>query len=264
MGKIIGITGSSGTIGKILSKKLIDMGFKLSLFEGDIRNKNNIMKWVNFKNFDVIFHLAAIVPVDEVKKDPFEAYNVNVGGTINLLDCLKKLQIYPWIFYASTSHVYKPKDSPIKEEDDIQPLNIYGETKYFAERICESFSASYKCKICIGRIFSFYHKTQKPPFLYPTIMERLKKEDPKKPFFLRGANNIRDFLNAEEVVSKIIKLMQFNYSGIVNIGSGKGTTIKNFVGKQTGIKLNLITDEESNFSTLVADITSLKIIIGDN
>ena len=262
MGKIIGITGSSGTIGKILYKKLIDMGFKLSLFEGDIRNKNDIMKWVNFNKLDIIFHLAAIVPVDEVKKDPFEAYNVNVGGTINLLDSLKKLQIYPWIFYASTSHVYKPKDSPIKEEDDVQPLNIYGETKYFAERICESFSESYKCKICIGRIFSFYHKTQKPPFLYPTIIERLRKEDPKKPFFIRGANNIRDFLNAEDVVLIMIKLMEKGYSGTINIGSGKGITIETFVKKYIDQSLNIYTNNKEEKSILIADITKLKNIIG--
>jgi len=263
MGKMIGITGGSGTICKILSENLINIGFKPNLFNGDIRKNEDIVKWMKFKKFDIIFHLAAIVPINEVNKNKFEAYSVNVDGTINLLSCIRKLKINPWIFYASTSHVYKIKDIPIKEDDEIQPLNIYGETKYLAERICESFVKSYGCKICIGRIFSFYHDTQLPPFLYPTIKRRLIIEDLSKSFFLRGAHNIRDIMNAEDVVDKIIKLMQLNYSGIINIGSGKGTTIEDFVRKQTNIDINIVTDEESNISTLIADITLLKNIIGD-
>jgi len=259
---MIGITGGSGVIGRILFEKLIDMGFKPSLFNGDIRNKDDIINWMNFKNFDIIFHLAAIVPVDDVKKNPYEAYNVNVGGTINLLACIKKLGINPWIFYASTSHVYKTKYNPIKEEDDIQPLNIYGETKYFAERICKSFSESYNCKICIGRIFSFYHRSQKPAFLYPTIMERLKKEDSKKSFFLKGANNIRDFLNAEDVVTIMIKLMEKKFNDTINIGSGKGITIEEFVRKQTDKKLNIISNGKNATTMLVADISKLKNVLG--
>ena len=124
MGKIIGITGGDGIIGRILFEKLVNIGIKPNLFNGDIREKEDIFKWMKFRKFDAIFHLAAIVPINEVEKDPFEAYNVNVGGTINLLDCLKELKMYPWVFYASTSHVYKTKNNPIKEEDDIQPLNI--------------------------------------------------------------------------------------------------------------------------------------------
>lgn len=264
MGKMIGITGGSGVIGRILSKKLTNIGFKPNLFNGDIRKNEDIIKWMKFKKFDIIFHLAAIVPVNEVKKDPFKAYNANVGGTINLLSSIGKLKIRPWIFYASTSHVYKIKDTHIKEEDETEPLNAYGETKYFAERICESFVRSYGCKICIGRIFSFYHDTQLPPFLYPTIKRRLSIEDLSKPLFLRGAHNIRDIMNAEDVVDKIIKLMQLNYSGIINIGSGKGITIEGFVRKQTNINLNIVTDEDSNISSLIADITLLKKIMGDD
>jgi len=263
MGKIIGITGCSGVIGSILVEKLRALGYKTDCFNGDIRERHDAIAWLERKKIDVIFHLAAIVPVDKVEKDPFNAYIVNVGGTLNLLSAVRLSKIQPWIFYASTSHVYKAKDVSINEEDEIKPLNVYGETKYFGERICESFVKSYGYNICIGRIFSFYHKTQSPPFLYPSIIRRLKMEDLTKPFFLHGAKSVRDIMNADEVVDKIIKLMQVNCRGIVNIGSGKGTTIENFVRKQTNIKLNIIMDEESNISTLVADITLLKKLIGN-
>jgi len=247
----IGITGATGTLGKILVKKLKNMKIYSSCFNEDICLKKNIKKWISENNFDAIIHFAAIVPTIEVKENPKKAYQVNVEGTKNLISEIKNSKQTPWLFYASTSHVYKSKNKPIKESDEIRPISIYGETKYKAEKIAmETYE-----NLCIGRIFSFYHKTQKKTFLYPTIIERLKNEDLDKPFELYGANSERDFLDAEIVVDIIIKLMKKQVKGIYNIGSGKVTIIKDFVQNLTDKELNIKEIGTSDY--LVADISKL-------
>lgn len=256
----IGITGSTGVIGKILLKK-IDKKHDIDCFKGDISKREEVYKWLKNKKPKVIFHLAAIVPVDQVKKDPFKAYLVNVGGTLNLLSCLKEKKIKPWIFYSSSSHVYKSSNKPLSENSKIEPINVYGETKYFAERVCDGFVESYGYKICIARIFSFYHDTQKPPFLYPNIMKRLKSEDLNKPFFLKGAKSIRDITNAEEIVDKILGLMKLRYSGVTNIGSGKKITVEKFVQALAPQKIKITYDPKEKTSTLLADTTKLTRIL---
>lgn len=257
----IGIVGSSGVLGQILVGKLLNSGHKdISCFEGDICSKSDIDDWLSKHSFGVIFHLAAIIFVDEIENDALSAYDVNVGGTINLLSAIKKHKQSPWFFYASTCHVYKSKDGFISENDLTDPISLYGTTKLMGEKVCLDTVKNKDCSIdvCVGRIFSIYHSTQTRKSLYPNILNRLKEENLDEPFFLPGANCQRDMSNAEDVVDSIIMLMNKRVNGIINIGSGKPTKIRDFVQKFTDKKLQIVTDQKKD--TLVADITKLRKI----
>ena len=84
-----GITGHTGSLGRILIKSNKDIRY--SLFKGDIRKKKDIDKWFLNNRFDAIIHLAAIVPIKEVNKDRVKAREINYLGTKNVVDaCLKK------------------------------------------------------------------------------------------------------------------------------------------------------------------------------
>jgi nucleoside-diphosphate-sugar epimerase len=258
---VVGITGSTGTIGSILKQRLLLNNLEINEFNGDIRNKEDIQNWYK-SDFDAIFHLAALVPIKKVNENPLDAYSINVGGTINLLEVITIHENKPWIFYAGSAHVYKSKKSPIKEDDTIEPITLYGETKWMAEKICIETAKSFQLSLCAGRIFSFYHKSQKKPFLYPAIVERLKSEDLNKPFVLSGADSIRDFLNAESVVEVLLKLYKKRSRGIVNIASGKGIKIKDFVQSISAKRLN-IEQTGDKFDYLVADTNRLISILGE-
>ncbi len=255
---MIGITGATGILGKILCEKLKNEKMETSSFKGDICKKEDLIKWISKNKFEAIIHLAAIVPTIEVKSDPLRAYEVNVSGTINLLSALKQNDQSPWVFYASSSHVYKSKDSPIKETDTVDPVSLYGMTKYIGEKICVDSAPKNNFSICCGRIFSFFHNSQKAPFLYPNILKRLQTEDITKSFFLYGADSERDFLNAEEVVDIIIGLMNKKVKGIYNIASGRSTKIRDFVQNLTDKKLKIETNNEIP-NKLVADISKLEL-----
>ena len=254
---MVGITGARGTLGKIIIQKLEEKKVSYSCFDGDICSNEDLKKWINEEKFEAIIHFAAIVPTNQVKENPQKAYQVNVEGTKNLINEIKNSNQIPWVFYASTSHVYNFSKFPIKETGEIKPSSEYGKTKYLAE---EAVTKIYD-NLCIGRIFSFYHKTQKSPFLYPNLISRIKNEDLEKPFELFGASSIRDFSDAEVVVDIIIKLMNKKVKGIYNIGSGEGTSIRDFSQKLTDKKLNIKELGESN--CLIADITKLKNILKD-
>jgi UDP-glucose 4-epimerase/GDP-4-dehydro-6-deoxy-D-mannose reductase len=195
-----------------------------------------------------------MVPVVDVQKDPAAAMAVNAGGTRALLDAIAASGQRPWIFYASTCHVYAPKPAPLAEDDPIAPISLYGETKLAGEQACAPFADA--LPICIGRIFSYWHETQKAPFLYPSLRARLSREDLSQPFALRGADSQRDFLNAEEVCALIVALMARRSTGTFNIASGKPTSIRDFVQAMAPRPLDI--RAEGGGEILVADTTRLQ------
>ena len=95
---------------------------------------------------------------------------------------------------------------------------------------------------------------QKKPFLYPSIREKTKISKKKK-IILKNGLSIRDFLNAEDVVEIIYKVYIKKLSGIYNIGSGKGITIKSFIEKHFNLKN--ITVQNENINSLVSNNTKL-------
>ena len=253
--KKIGITGGSGLLGKLLTKELKKKNIDYSLFKKDIINKNHIKNWL-FRNNDIeyIFHFAAYTSVERSKINKKKALNTNVLGTKNLLEVLNLKKKKRLLFFPSTSHVYKYSSKPIKENFNLKPTSFYGKTKLLAEKkIIEN-----KCKyfdFFIARIFSIFHENQKKPFLYPSIKKKLKKIKSDK-VYVKGANNIRDFSNAEKIVKIILKVFEKKLTGIYNIGSGKGISIKDFINKKIDEKKIIIDYKKPN--TLIADIRKLK------
>lgn len=259
---MIGITGASGVLGKILCEKLKNLDIQYSAFKDDIRDYIALDGWVRNNDVTYIIHLASKVAVKEVEENIDLAYEINVSGTINVIKVLKNNPKTIDLFYASSSHVYKSSSNSIKETDELEPINSYGLTKYISELLLLDFKKkNLDINICIGRIFSFYHFSQKPPFLYPNLMERFKNEDLKKPFKLYGANSTRDFSNAEEVCDLIIQLVKRKYDGVVNIASGKSSKIIDFVKSIAPCELDYELMDNENITHLNADVSLLKKIL---
>jgi len=262
---MIGVTGSKGVIGKLVCVELTKRNLQFSTYEDDIRNDFEFYNWLVVNNITSIIHLASKVAIKDVNENPALAYDVNVNGTIQIINAIQKINRSIRFFYASSSHVYKSSSSPIREDFEIAPLNTYGLTKYISEQLLQDYSKNNKnLKLCVGRIFSFYHDSQIEPYLYPTLKKRLSNEDLNKPFKLLGAHSVRDFLNAERVSEIVIILTLSNFEGIVNIGSGEGVMIKDFVSSLTDRKLNYDIDINDAVNYLVADTSKLKNILNND
>ncbi len=213
--KLIGLTGSNGVLGKEILKSF--KNFKILKYNDDIRDKKKLYNWLLKNNFDGIIHLAAVVATSDVLKNKKKAKDVNYYSTKNLVDFIIKLKKKnTWIFFASTSHVYRFSKKKLKENIKCNPQSYYGYTKYLAER----YLLKKKLNVCIGRIFSYSSKNQKKSFFIPSIIEKLKfsKNNVIK---VENVNHYRDFLTTKEIVDAIKILFKNKSTGIYNICSSK-------------------------------------------
>ena len=236
-----GITGHTGNLGSALIKA--NKNIKFFKFNGDIKNKNLVKKWINSNNFEYIIHLAAIVPTKEVVKKYKLAKKVNFVGTKNIIDSLiqskKKIS---WFFFASTSHVYAYSKNKIKETNKIKPISKYGKTKLFAENYIINKLTKNRINFCIGRIFSIYDN---------------KNND----FLISNLNHFRDFVTTKYISKVIVFLMKKKINGLINIGSGKKTHLKKIaIEMASKYKKKIEITDNINPTTMVSDISKLKRI----
>ena len=216
-----GITGHRGALGQEFIKYNKKINF--IKFQGDLTKKKQVEKWVQKNSFDVFVHFAAIVPTKFVEKFYLKSKKVNVLGTKYLIDALSKFQKkkLKWFFFASSSHVYKFQNKKIKETDKILPVTKYGKTKFEAEKMLLKRTEN----ICIGRIFSFTHKTHSADYLIPSLYNKIFLSKKKKLIF-ENLNHYRDFLDTSDICRAITKLMIKKKIGIYNVCSGKKTNLK--------------------------------------
>lgn len=259
MPKSILLTGSTGVLGSHVLNCLEAEGHSVTRFKGNLLDQANILDQLEERTFDLVAHFAAMVPVKDVEAAPAQAYAVNVSGTINLLNALLDRKASSHFFYASSSHVYTPKDTPILESDPVGASSLYGRTKLHAEQIAGDICQSAGLRFTAARIFSFYDERQSPPFLYPSIKARLASEDLTQPFELFGAQSTRDICSAQEIGQKCAHLIQKEAQGIFNIGTGSGTQIQDFVQDLSPVELNIIAKGEPNH--LIADISKYNTLI---
>jgi UDP-glucose 4-epimerase len=181
---------------------------KLEFSNLDITNTKALNKRVREYNPDVIFHLAAIAPLPDCQSDPYLAYSVNVGGTINVLEAARYSNVKRIVF-ASTGALYENIDVPHKEDatNNIRSSNCpdltYPTTKFHAEHICNNYFKNYGMDIVSLRLFNVYgvlqSNTRKHPALMGYITKCLLEND--IPTFYNSTGSKRDYINVKDVVS---------------------------------------------------------------
>tara|TARA_B100000700_G_C14998435_1_gene835100 strand:- start:140 stop:973 length:834 start_codon:yes stop_codon:yes gene_type:complete len=214
------LTGDTGSLGKVIKNKNKNKNknFKFSFYKHDIRNRKKVFEWIEKNNPDLLIHLAAIVPIKKVEKNRKYALEVNYYGTKNIVDAILKSNI-KWFFFASTSHVYSSNWKKISEKTATKPASFYGSTKLKAEKYITNKLETSGIKYCIGRIFSTANIQQKKNFLVPDLIYKIKNS--KKKIILDNLNHYRDFISMEKINKIIFALFKNNFSGVINIGSGK-------------------------------------------
>ena len=248
----IGITGHNGSLGKIIKKNKSKNNY--FYYMHDIRNKKKLFEWCNNNNLNAIFHLAAIVPIKSVNKNRKKAYDVNFVGTKNLVDIAKKINV-KWFFFASTSHVYKSTKKKIKENFIKIPISYYGKTKLLAEEYIVRNLKNY----CIGRIFSTSNKNQKENYLIPDLKRKIKFS--KNTLILKNLNHYRDFISMKDISKIIHLLLNKNFKGIINIGSGKKIYLKDIakiISKK--YKKEVLFKENKKITYLISNNSKLRKI----
>src|ERR1700677_2914580 len=189
----IGLTGSTGVLGKALLSYWA--GPEFVCFNSDISKNENFKNWFeSCGDLDGLIHLAALVPVDQVKAEPLRAFEVNVSGTCHVLEAVRKsTKKKPWIFYCSSSHIYETSSEPLRETSAINPVSLYGLTKAQGDKWCETYRKLYGLEISVGRVFSYSSPDQPKTYFLPSMIEKIKSAPKGATLEVRGLHGTRDF-----------------------------------------------------------------------
>ncbi len=206
---------------KKLNWRLNDIASKLTIFESDLTNPS-LSKVINRIKPDVIFHLAAYGTLPH-QVDVNQMININIRGTLNLINAVKKHKFKLFINSGSSSE-YGVKPQPMQESDLSLPINDYGITKSAATMFCVKTAQTEKLPIITFRLFSPYGYFEEKNRLIPSaILSILNRKAVK----LTSSDSVRDFIFIDDVINAYMKAIEIESAPgeIFNIGSGKETTI---------------------------------------
>src|ERR1700691_2010498 len=166
------ITGAAGFIGGFLAKHCIDAGCSVlglglseptdrwnggSFERCDVRDTAHLSRVVSTFQPDRIFHLAAQSYPTVSLEQPRETIDINVGGTVNLFESVRKLPAFPIVIVACSSAEYGPvaaEDLPVREDHPLRPLHPYGVSKVAQDLLAAQYFANYKIPCVRIRIFN--------------------------------------------------------------------------------------------------------------
>ena len=242
------------------------------IFEGDIRD-NEFLKEVFSNKIDSIIHLAAMAGVRPSIEAPSLYYDVNITGTVNLLERCRENNIKQFVF-ASSSSVYGNNEKvPFAESDRVDnPISPYAATKKSGELLCHTYHHLFDMNIACLRFFTVYGPRQRPD-LAINKFTTLILEHKEIPFYGDGTTS-RDYTFVDDIVSGIVSSINYVNTNdtvfeIFNLGGDKTVsliemveTIEDILGKKA--KLNKLPMQPGDVNRTCADITHSKEIIGYN
>lgn len=192
--------------------------------EGDIRDESLVESLVGETEF--IYHQAGRAGVRDSVAEPRVYDEVNVEGTLNLLDAARANDVRR-IIYASSSSVYgKPEYLPYDEQHPTTPVSPYGASKLAAERYGCSYAEVYDLPFVALRYFTVYGPRMRPNMAITNFVSRCMNGEP--PIIYGDGTQTRDFTYIDDVVSANLALLETNAADgeAVNVGSTDNIEIR--------------------------------------
>lgn len=235
-----------------------------SFFNVDILNRDQIFKIIGAIKPDIIIHLAAVHFIPYCNEHPFESSNINIRGTIHILEAAGKFGIKK-IFFASTAAVYPIYDHAVSETHETGPMDIYGLSKLTGEHLCSEFYLKTKVPTVICRFFNAFGPNETNPHLIPEIQKQI----------LGGNRNIklgnlmpkRDFIHTFDMASAVETLLNNTGNGLHTYNLGRGIeysvtevveAFSRAIGEEIKIEVDQSRVRKVERMHLLADVSKLK------
>jgi len=295
-GRIL-ITGAAGFIGSSLADNLLESGFEVMgidnfdpfyarqvketnikaaradklyhFHEGDIRDADFIGSCLSGFKPGIVVHLAAKAGVRPSLLDPGAYFDVNVTGTLNILEMMRKTRIKKLIF-ASSSSVYGNNDKvPFSEGDNVDyPVSPYAASKKAGELLCYTFHHLYKLDIFCLRFFTVYGPRQRPDLAINKFTRALLNNEAIS--FYGDGSTSRDYTHIDDILSGIRKaIVKVNGFDIFNLGESNTVSLSRLVlilEKFTGGKalLKRLPLQAGDVKQTYADISKARMLLDYN
>lgn len=247
--KRVVVTGGLGFIGSHLVKKLSEdnlvividdqstgttdniKDFNLSKIDTTLGDITSINLEEIFDGCDYVFHQAAVTSVPKSVDNPLNSNEVNITGTLRVLEAAKNVNVKKVVFASSSAIYGDAKSLPLSEDNPINPLSPYAVTKATGELYCNVFSEIYGLPTISLRYFNVFGPRQDPNSQYaaviPIFINKMLKNE--SPVIYGDGEQSRDFVSVKHVVDANILAAESKQTGAFNIGLGKSTTINQLV-----------------------------------
>jgi UDP-glucose 4-epimerase len=246
-GRRVLLTGGAGFVGSNLARRLVAEGAQLTIlddfFTGNLSNLQDIDEQYDLMTgsvvdrelveslvarSEIVFHLAARNIIASTK-NPYEDFQTNIGGTLNILLAARQHQVERIVYTSSVSVYGNPRYLPINEDDRISLLTPYAVSKYGGEGYCQAFYESYGVPVVVVRYSNVFGPGQDPQNPYCGVvakfMEKVRNGCP--PEIHGDGQQTRDFTYVEDVVeATLLAALSAKAEGeVFNVGSGIETNV---------------------------------------
>ena len=287
------ITGGTGFLGSHITKRIIDevesvtiattsirqqttlksLGVdinKINLVKGDIRDFDFIRLLFNEYEFDTVFHLGALSEVKKCQPDPKLAFDVNVGGTVNVLEACRMYGKVKAVVVSSSDKAYGSGEVPYVEGQSLNGVGTYEVSKSATDLIARSFYSNYNVPVVVTRCSNLYGGGDMN--FTRVIPNNIKKIlNGEQPMIWKGSEeSTREFLYVEDAVDayvSLVKNIEKTKGEAYNIGSGEILSIEQLLNTllktmDSNLKINYVEKDFPEISHQYLDSSKIKNHIG--
>jgi UDP-glucose 4-epimerase len=239
------VTGGAGFLGAALANRLIHDGHQVRVIDdlsagdpqrldeealftrGDVADRPKL--WTLLQDVDCVYHLAARVQVSESILYPREYNEVNVGGTVSLMEAMRDADVRRVVFTSSGAVYGEQAEQPVREDQPPNPQSPYAVSKLAAEYYVRTIGALWGIETVILRIFNAYGPGQSLPPSHPPVVPRFLHQALRggSLVIFGGGGQTRDFVYVDDVVEALVSAATAVDVDrrIVNVGSGHETNV---------------------------------------
>ncbi len=281
------VTGGAGFLGAALANRLAAEGHQVRVIDdlsaGDparldgrvLFTRGSVLDrpklWTLLQDVDCVYHLAARVLVSESILYPREYNEVNVGGTVSVMEAMRDAGVRRVILTSSGAIYGEQAHQPVREDQPPNPQSPYAVSKLAAEHYVRAIGALWGIETVVLRVFNAYGPGQNLPPSHPPVVPRFLRQA------LRGGTLVifgsgaqtRDFVYVDDVVDALVAAATASDVDrrIINVGSGKETSINELaalVAKVVGQEVEVLHSpaESGGVSRLCADISLARQLLG--
>jgi UDP-glucose 4-epimerase len=241
------VTGGAGFIGANLIRTLLEEGkdvhvvdtfvggrfperlpVEATVHEVDIRDTSKLLPV--FEGADVIYHLAALPRVQDSIEQPVETHDVNVNGTLSVLEAAREKGVRRVVF-ASSAAIYGDQENvPLTEDAAPEPKSPYGLHKYLCEEMLRLWASLYRVETVSLRFFNVYGPYLDPQGAYALVVGKFLEQHKRgEPLTIVGdGTHTRDYVHVADIARALIMAATSSEVGegeVLNVGSGTETSV---------------------------------------
>ena len=264
MSKTVLVTGGAGYVGSHCCKAFAQAGWRVvtfdnlsrgwadlvkwgDLIEGDLNDRAALDKAIAEVAPDAVAHFAAYAYVGESVSDPGLYYRNNTMGTLNLLEAMVAGDVDRLIFSSTCATYGTPDRVPITEETPQAPINPYGWSKLFVERMLDDFDRAHGLRSVKLRYFNAAgadpdgetgERHEPETHLIPLAIRGMMQDDFELTVFgddfeTRDGTCVRDYIHVSDLADAHARALDYLLEGgssdVFNLGTGTGTTVREII-----------------------------------